>query len=1357
MLDTLPDGMSYVADSARLARVFATGLTASQNPGGINSALTGDFVPLADGAEVAINGATVSVFLGNVINSDSNPATTESYILELQARVENVAGNQAGTALNNEAGLSYRNAAGQLFNLSPVTQTSTVAEPNLQIVKTADVNAVLANTASTVRFTLTLTNPAGASVSTGYDVSASDPLPAGFASVTLVSAVPSSGVTGASCSFTGTTLNCNAAVFPPGGQLVVTYDAVTTATLVEGSSLVNSAAAQWTSLPDAAPDERTGAGGVNDYAAASEVTIRVGTPALDKSIVNPQTRYAIGDEVTYRVVLSFPGTLSNVSFQDVLPEGLTYVGNSLTLSYGADLSSSGNPPDFTRVDNSPAAGQETLSLALGTMTNGSGAVRTLTLTYRALVDNTLGNQDGQTLPNTATLTYDRPGVGTPTTVSDDESVTIGEPRLAVTHEITSPTTNLEAGDPVTYRVTVTNTGNTPSFETTLRDLLPPGLGNVQGISVVLTNTSGNSQTPTITVLPDGWQSSPFVLQPGDVVTIVFTATLQNTAQPGQTLQATVDATYSSRDGDDPNQRDGSTPGSNQDDDTALNNYNVEELSPTFTVGDSVALNKAFHPDPARTAYSVGETVTYRLTVALSQGSINGVTVTDILPAGLTYLDATVGAGNTGITTGYGGAPAQSGQTLTFALGNVVNPANGNASDDFLTIDIRARVDNIAANQTGTRLGNAAELRFIDGAGIPQTRDFDADAGTPGNQPLELTVVEPNLALDKAATPAQPSLGDEVTFTLMLDHTAASTADAFDLVATDNLPAGLSYVASSASLAPSTVSPDGRTLTWTIASLTRATDNLTITYRARVSPGAVVGLGLTNTATLSYASTPGATGASDSGRTGAGGLNDHAATDTATVAPTAAAVIAAQKTVAIFTDANRNGLADPGDTLQYTVTLTNTGGNVVSNVVFTDPIPANTEYVAGSATLNGSPAGSFSDDTLTVNVGTLNPDAMATIIFRVTINAGTPSGVIIYNQGVVDSDQTVPTPTDADGDPGNGAQPTTTPIGGQPSNGALRAEKRVALLTDTAPTGVVGPGDTLRYTIVLRNAGTTALTGLTLSDPIPAGLSYIADSANPLATLAGSILTWTNLSVPVGGSLTLSFDVTVDPFTETERVFNNQGTVSSPQVGSVLTDGNGDPSDGTQPTVITATTGGGAPRLDLQKRWTLAVDVGGDGTVNPGDTLLYTLLVSNSGSAPANDVRIVDDPLPAQVTLIPGSVLASRGAVVSENPIVVNLGNLNPGELATIRFRVTVNAGAGGQSASNQASATAANVPASILSDDNGDPADGRQPTVTPILDRQVSPVATIPTLSEWGMIILSLLMVIIVGAMRQRRGGIHRF
>ena len=119
---------------------------------------------------------------------------------------------------------------------------------------------------------------------------------------------------------------------------------------------------------------------------------------------------------------------------------------------------------------------------------------------------------------------------------------------------------------------------------------------------------------------------------------------------------------------------------------------------------------------------------------------------------------------------------------------------------------------------------------------------------------------------------------------------------------------------------------------------------TITYQARVDNSAVVGTPITNNVQTTWASQPGATGAPDSGRTGSGGVNDYRATASTPMTPTAAAFIDAQKRVAIFIDADSSGSLTPGDTLQYTVTLTNTGP-AVTNAVYTDPIPANTTYSA----------------------------------------------------------------------------------------------------------------------------------------------------------------------------------------------------------------------------------------------------------------------------------------------------------------------------------------------------------------------------------------------------------------------------
>src|ERR1019366_4138616 len=123
-----------------------------------------------------------------------------------------------------------------------------------------------------------------------------------------------------------------------------------------------------------------------------------------------------------------------------------------------------------------------------------------------------------------------------------------------------------------------------------------------------------------------------------------------------------------------------------------------------------------------------------------------------------------------------GAPTVAGQRITFDLGDVIDLPNGVAGDDFITIDLAAHVDNVVANQDGTLLGNNASVSFTAPGGATVLRNFDADSGTPGVQPLNLTVVEPVLVVAKSANPLSVSLGDDVTFSVLIDHIAASHAD-----------------------------------------------------------------------------------------------------------------------------------------------------------------------------------------------------------------------------------------------------------------------------------------------------------------------------------------------------------------------------------------------------------------------------------------------------------------------------------------------------------------------------------------------------------------------------------------------------
>jgi uncharacterized repeat protein (TIGR01451 family) len=107
-------------------------------------------------------------------------------------------------------------------------------------------------------------------------------------------------------------------------------------------------------------------------------------------------------------------------------------------------------------------------------------------------------------------------------------------------------------------------------------------------------------------------------------------------------------------------------------------------------------------------------------------------------------------------------------------------------------------------------------------------------------------------------------------------------------------------------------------------------------------------------------------------------------------------LAATKVAAVQVDTLQpsNPKPIPGATVQYTITLTNSGAAAADAVVIGDAIPANTTFVCGSMTLNGSPVADPPNCSTTppanvsANVGTMGitaPSNQATFVFRVTIN------------------------------------------------------------------------------------------------------------------------------------------------------------------------------------------------------------------------------------------------------------------------------------------------------------------------------------------------------------------------------------
>ncbi len=266
------------------------------------------------------------------------------------------------------------------------------------------------------------------------------------------------------------------------------------------------------------------------------------------------------------------------------------------------------------------------------------------------------------------------------------------------------------------------------------------------------------------------------------------------------------------------------------------------------------------------------------------------------------------------------------------------------------------------------------------------------------------------------------------------------------------------------------------------------------------------------------------------------------------------LVYALKTVQLAGDANRNGLVDPGDVLQYAITVTNSGAIPATGVVLTDAIPANTTYVANSVRMNGmavadpGPGVSPLTNGMGVSGGTLAAGGTGIVTFKVQVNSGVASGTIISNQGSVATAQLPTLLTDADGNPTNGYQPTVITVGNAQQ---LSITKSVVVVGG----GAALPGSVLEYTIQATNIGQVAATNVVITDdltPLLVQAAYVTGSATmngsgggvsftaPLIT-ANYGVTYGTLAP--GKSVAVRFRVTLNATVATGSIVTNTAEAS----------------------------------------------------------------------------------------------------------------------------------------------------------------------------------------------------------------------
>jgi uncharacterized repeat protein (TIGR01451 family)/fimbrial isopeptide formation D2 family protein len=458
-------------------------------------------------------------------------------------------------------------------------------------------------------------------------------------------------------------------------------------------------------------------------------------------------------------------------------------------------------------------------------------------------------------------------------------------------------------------------------------------------------------------------------------------------------------------------------------------------------------------------------------------------------------------------------------------------------------------------------------------------------------------------------------------------------------------------------------------------------------------------------------------------------------------------------------------AEPGDRLAYTIVVTNNGQVAATNFSVRDEVdrlnaapgyfdvPGSISNVTVSvpATFNiDNNGGAQGSGVLDVQVPNLAAGgASMTVRFEVILDDRVmDSGTLVLNQAEVslagfntllsDSDD-----TDLTGD----SDPTRTIIGSIPVFDVRKRSEDV-----TGDSTVLVSGDTLRYTITAQNIGAENAVNTILRDQIPANTSYVANSttlngtsvADPAAGVSplqdGMLINAPEDPTPgnmrassssTTNIATIVFDVTINSNVVNGTVISNQGVVAGDGVGSGPfpeqfsddpdTEIVGDP---------TRDVVGNVPILDAQKIVSHYNDVDGDGLVEVGDTLRYTIIVSNSGTRAANGVRLLDA-VPADTTYVTNSVTLN-GDTVSDtvpgvSPLIAGIdissadltpplpnplsGVINPAQSAVVTFDVVVATVPASTPPviSNQGRVTSAEFP-DELTDADGNDLNGDQPT-----------------------------------------------
>jgi uncharacterized repeat protein (TIGR01451 family) len=607
-----------------------------------------------------------------------------------------------------------------------------------------------------------------------------------------------------------------------------------------------------------------------------------------------------------------------------------------------------------------------------------------------------------------------------------------------------------------------------------------------------------------------------------------------------------------------------------------------------------------------------------------------------------------------------------GTTCTLAVGTV------NAGTDGSTIFAVKLNEAIAASV----------VQIVNTASIADDGAHGLDKNPANNSASKTTQIAEVGLLDLTKTDNGISAPPGTVINYVLNYTNHNTIAATGVVINETVPANTTFAGNSAIWGCAANAPAGTVCKYTVGTLAPGAKGA-VSFPVRVNqtlPDDAVEI--VNIATIGSSSEPNA----DVGRerTPIGGMPQL-----------------------ILTKSDLGVTATPGSELSYQLSYGNVGDRSVLSVRITETVPAHTVMNPALSDSNWVCPGNGQPNTIcTFSIDRLSPSVNPTTInFVVTVSDTVPAGA-----NTVDNTAQIGYPSK----PNAATSSTVTPLNAAPD----------LQLSKSDGDAIVRPEDVVIYTLRYRNVGNQGASNVVLTEQIPVHTTFSEIASTPGWRCVEQTCTLQLGTVPAGASGEVEFALIINKTIPSgvKQIDNTAKISDDGRNGADPTPANNTASDSTPVVTVLA--------LLATKEYAIDNDLNADGEVNPDDSIIYTVRITNQSLLPAANV-VFSDTIDVNSQLTGNNVvITSQGTILSGNQasdrlVQVSLGTLNPGQTATIRFPVKIvnPLPAGVNALRNQGKVTSTGNP-TIVTDDPEVPGSNNV-TITPIVPNMLLRVTKI--------------------------------